>query len=47
MIGKDTDKIIEELFDPLWHRYQTGSEKSMRDSKFVFNHVDCIASVIR
>ena len=39
MIGEDIDNIIQELFDLLLHRCQTGPEQSMKGSNFVF---DCV-----
>ena len=39
MIGYDTDEIIQELFDPLLHRYQIGREQTMKGTNFIF---DCI-----
>ena len=39
MIGEDTDKIIQELFDSPLCRYQTGPEQSIKGSNFVFDYV--------
>ena len=38
MIGIDTDKIIQELFDSLLHKYQIGPEQSMKGSNFSFDY---------
>ena len=40
MIVKDTDEIIQELFDSLLNRYQEGLEQFMEGSGLVFDHVD-------
>ena len=40
MISKDTNEIIQELFDSIVDRYQEGLEQSMEDSSFVFDHVN-------
>ena len=42
MIGYDTDEIIQELFDSLFHRYQIGQEQSMKGGDFIF---DCISGM--
>ena len=42
IIGIETDKIIEGLFDSFLKRYQKGLEESMRGSKFVFDNVDSL-----
>ena len=42
MIGKKTDRIIEELFQSLLEKYQKGLEKSMKGSEFVFDKVDLL-----
>ena len=34
IIGVETDKIIEDLFDSFLQRYQEGLEESMRGSEF-------------
>ena len=39
MINDEADKVIEELFESLLKRYQNNLEKSMKDSKFVFDYV--------
>ena len=36
IIGKETDKVIKELFESLLSRYQIGLEESVKGSKFVF-----------
>ena len=40
IIGNETDKIIEDLFDSFLQRYQKGLEESMRGSEFSFDNVD-------
>ena len=42
MMGSETDKIIEDLFDSFLQRCQKGLEESMRGSKFVFDNVDSL-----
>ena len=42
MMGSETDKIIEELFESLLQRYQEGLEESMRGSEFIFDCVDAL-----
>ena len=39
MIGEDTDKIIQELFDLPLCRYQTGPEQSIKGTNFMFDYV--------
>ena len=38
IMGFETDKIIEDLFDSILRRYQKGLEESKRGSGFVFDH---------
>ena len=40
MIGNETDKIIQELYDSLLQRYEKGLEKLMKGKEFVFDGVD-------
>ena len=42
IIGIETDKIIEDLFDSFLQTYQKGLEESMRGSNFVFDNVDSL-----
>ena len=42
MIGHETDKIIEELFESLLQRYQEGLEEKLRGSTFIFDSVDLL-----
>ena len=42
MIGSETDKIIEDLFDSFLQRYHKNLEESMRESEFVFDSVDSL-----
>ena len=44
MMGSETDKIIEELFESLLQNYQRDLEESMKGSKFVFDSVDLPSS---
>ena len=38
MIGDKADKVMEEKpFKPMFYRYQTGLETSLKGSKFVFD----------
>ena len=39
LIDKDTDEMIQELFDLLLHRYQTILVQSMKGRHFVFDYV--------
>ena len=41
MIHDDADEVIEELFESLLNRYQTGLETSMRGSNFIFYCIFC------
>ena len=36
MMGRETDEIIEDLFDSFLQRYQKGLKESMKGSEFVF-----------
>ena len=40
MLGNETDKIIEDLFDSFLQRYQQGLEESMKGSEFVFDSIN-------
>ena len=40
LIDKDTDEMIQELFDLLLHRYQTILAQSMKGRHFVFDYVN-------
>ena len=42
MMGKETDDIIDEIFESLLPKYQEGLEESMRGSKFIFDSVDLL-----
>ena len=42
MIGSETDKIIEDLFESFLQKYQEGLEESMRGSEFVYDSVDVL-----
>ena len=42
MIGIETDKIIEDLFDSFLQRYRKDLEGSMRGSEFAFDSVDSL-----
>ena len=42
MVGNETDKIIEDLFDSFLQRYQSNLEESMRGSEFAFDCVDSL-----
>ena len=42
MVGNETDKIIEDLFDSFLQRYHKNLEESMRGSEFVFDCVDSL-----
>ena len=40
MIGNNTDEIINEMFQSPYQKYQINLEMSMKDSNFIFDHVD-------
>ena len=42
LIGNETDKIIEELFESFLQNYQEGLERPMKESKIVFNMADLL-----
>ena len=42
MMGSETDKIIEELFESLLQKYQEGLEESMKGREFAFDSVDLL-----
>ena len=42
MVGNETDKFIDNLFDSFLQRYQKHLEESMRGSEFVFDCVDSL-----
>ena len=42
MIGYETDKIIEELFNSLLQRYQKRLEEKMRGSEFVYDSINLL-----
>ena len=42
MLGNETDKIIEDLFDSFLQRYQKGLEESMKGSQFVFDSINSL-----
>ena len=42
MMGNETDKINEDLFDSFWQRCQKYLEESMRGSEIVFDCVDSL-----
>ena len=42
LIGNETDKIMDELFETLLQRYEKGLEESMKGSKFVFDNIDIL-----
>ena len=47
IIGVETDKIIEDLFDSFLQQYQKGLEESMRRSEFAFDNVDSLYNKLR
>ena len=42
IMGIETEKTIEDLFDSFLQRYQKGLEESMRGSEFVFDNFDSL-----
>ena len=42
MMGSETDKIIEELFESFLQKYQEGLDESMRGSEFVYGSFDAL-----
>ena len=48
MIGNDTHKIIQELFDSFLEKYQISLEQSMKDRSFIFDYIqECIIYATR
>ena len=39
-INDKGDEVIQELFESILSRYQTGLEESMKESDFVFDYID-------
>ena len=39
MIGKETDKVMKELFESLFSRYQIGLEESIKDTNFLVGFI--------
>ena len=39
-INDKADEVIQELFESILSRYQTGLEESMKESDFVFDYID-------
>ena len=42
MMGKETNNIIDELFESLLQRYQNNLEESMRGNEFVCDSIDLL-----
>ena len=42
MIDSETDEIIDELFKPLFQRYQKRLEESFKGSEFIFDSVNLL-----
>ena len=42
MMGKETNNIIDELFEYLLQRYQNNLEESMRGNEFVCDSIDLL-----
>ena len=42
MQGSETDKVIEELFESLLQKYQSGLQEIMKGSEFIFDSVDLL-----
>ena len=42
MMGTETDKIIEEIFESLLQRYQDRLEESIKGGNFIFDSVDVL-----
>ena len=42
IIGIETNKTIEDLFDSFLQRYEKGLEESMRRSEFIFGNIDSL-----
>ena len=42
MMGNESDKIIDELFESLLQRYQEGLEEEMRGSEFALYSIDLL-----
>ena len=46
MIGRETNEIIEDLFESFLQKYQEGIEKSMRGSEFAYDSVDALFIIL-
>ena len=46
MIGRETNEIIEDLFESFFQKYQEGIEKSMRGSEFAYDSVDALFIIL-
>ena len=42
MQGSETDKVLEELFESLLQKYQSGLQEIMKGSEFIFDSVDLL-----
>ena len=42
MMGKETDEIIEDIFESFLQKYQEGLEESMEGSEFAYDSVDAL-----
>ena len=42
MMDRETDEIIEELFESFLQKYQEGLEESMRGREFAYDSVDAL-----
>ena len=42
MMGKETNNVIDELFESLLQRYQNNLEESMRGNEFVCDSIDLL-----
>ena len=42
MMGKETNNMIDELFESLLQRYQNNLEESMRGNEFVCDSIDLL-----
>ena len=42
IIGDETEKIIEEVFDSLLQKHKKGFEESIKGSEFIFASVDLL-----
>ena len=45
-MGRETNEVIEELFETLLQQYQKNLEESMRGSEFIFDSVNLLITIL-